>query len=307
MKKKYLLAFVLASVSSTLLTGCNVKFIEKVETTTESSEDLGHITGDDLTDDDTHKEVTVSTVDTSKTTVTTESSEKSETSSSDDNKIKIGDYTFMYNEHTTTGYIKADTIAYTQPAKEAKEYQTLKKGDVVIVTGVSDCGTWNIVRIDGGPSVYMYAIDISYEYIEPDKTLSLSLSTESSEESSSETSSSETSSSEQSSSSQQPDTPPSPPPQEPEYQGIPFPSNPVSTTWNFGVEFADVYMNVTIRESGTQASNGPGKIANSTGYVSIATFNKGDVVVCTGIGRNGFVRIDYNGTVAFIDSKLVNQ
>ena len=83
--------------------------------------------------------------------------------------------------------------------------------------------------------------------------------------------------------------------------GIDYPSNPSSTSVNFGVVFADVNKKLTVVQDNVAASSGPDKVANSTGYVSLATYNVGDVVKCTGIGKNGYCRIELeSGKIGYI-------
>jgi hypothetical protein len=90
--------------------------------------------------------------------------------------------------------------------------------------------------------------------------------------------------------------------------GIPYPDNPISTSINLGITFADVDIILTVTIDKTTANSGPGKATTSTGYEVRYTFNKGDTVACTGIGENGYCRIELaNGSIAFIDGKCLKE
>ena len=97
------------------------------------------------------------------------------------------------------------------------------------------------------------------------------------------------------------DPAPQPNPDPPVAQGgIPYPSNPSSTSINLGVTFADESFTATVVNT-TTMNSGPGKVLNSTGYSVIETFEAGTTVNCTGIGNNGYIRVELaNGTVGFI-------
>ena len=83
--------------------------------------------------------------------------------------------------------------------------------------------------------------------------------------------------------------------------GISYPSNPKSTTTNFGITFADVDRKITAVRDGVIISSGPDKAANSTGYAELGVLNKGDTIRCTGIGKNGWCRvITSSETVGFV-------
>lgn len=93
--------------------------------------------------------------------------------------------------------------------------------------------------------------------------------------------------------------------EEPEVRrgGISYPSNVSSTSVNYGITFADVNFNAMLVR-GAALSSGPGPISNSTGYGEIEYFPEGLVVACTGIGTNGYVRVELaNGVVGFLNNQ----
>lgn len=216
------------------LTGCNVKFIEKVEpeSTESSSENFGNII-----------------IESSKT----ESSETIKNETKED--ISTEKNTSSSEESSSS------SIESSQQPSQTEQPSTQKPG--------------------------------SFEYS------NTQTDSRTEDSSSQQTNQNTTSSQEPSSSYQQPSEPVD------NYDGIPYPSNASSTSVNIGVEFADVNISLTVRKDGTQISNGPDRISNSTGYYSLGTLNKGATIKCTGIGRNGYVRVEYNGQTGFIDSKNV--
>lgn len=310
------------------LTGCNVKFIEKVEpeSTESSSENFGNIiiessktessetTKNETKEDNSTEKNTLSSEESSSSSIES-SQQPSQTEQSSTQKPGSFEYsgiTFISLDATPTMYCKEDCSAKVNPSVAAKDYTSLKKGDFVTVKAVSEDERWAMVSVYGGPAAF-----IKYEYLTDEEVrVEQSLSelqpstTESSSEntqtdlrtedsSSQQTNQNTTSSQEPSSSYQQPSEPVD------NYDGIPYPSNASSTSFNMGVEFADVNISLTVRKDGTQISNGPDRVSNSTGYYSLGTLNKGATIKCTGIGRNGYVRVEYNGQVGFIDSKNV--
>lgn len=315
------------------LTGCNVKFIEKVEpestesssenfgniiienTKTESSETIKNDTKEEnTTEQNTTEQNNSSSVEqpTPNTENQQQSSKTEQPSTQKPGSFEYSGITFISLDATPTMYCKEDCSAKVNPSVAAKDYTSLKKGDFVTVKAVSEDERWAMVSVYGGPAAF-----IKYEYLtEEEVRVEQSLSelqpstTESSSENtqtdsktedsnSQQTNQNTTSSQEPSSSYQQPSEPVD------NYDGIPYPSNASSTSFNMGVEFADVNISLTIRKDGTQISNGPDRVSNSTGYYSLGTLNKGSTIKCTGIGRNGYVRVEYSGQVGFIDSKNV--
>lgn len=310
------------------LTGCNVKFIEKVEpeSTESSSENFGNIIieSSKTESSETIKNETKEDSSTEKNTLSSEESSSSSIESSQrpsqteqpsTQKPGSFDYSeiiFISLDATPTMYCKEDCSAKVNPSVAAKDYTSLKKGDFVTVKAVSEDERWAMVSVYGGPAAF-----IKYEYLTDEEVrVEQSLSelqpstTESSSEntqtdsrtedsSSQQTNQNTTSSQEPFSSYQQPSEPVD------NYDGIPYPSNASSTSFNMGVEFADVNISLTVRKDETQISNGPDRVSNSTGYYSLGTLNKGTTIKCTGIGKNGYVRVEYNGQVGFIDSKNV--
>ena len=80
--------------------------------------------------------------------------------------------------------------------------------------------------------------------------------------------------------------------------GIPYPGGN-DTSVNLGVKFANVNYDARVVWD-TTANSGPGKAVPSTGYKVIRSYKVGNVVKVTGVGTNGWVRIDVDGTTAFV-------
>lgn len=314
MMRKKILPIILISIIAMSLTGCNVKFIEKVEPeqTEKSTEDFGSIIIDET---DSSKSTTSSTQKQSEQTQTTKSEEETDFSEQaepvSDGTFEYGGMKFIRDDSSPTFYCKENCVAKISPSSSSKDYTNLQKGDFVTLKALSVDNTWAMVSIYGGPTSFVEYKYLTEEEIRQEQTIAPLPSSEQSEVAS-ETTSEETpvvepqpASSEAPSQTQSQAPASSTAPQEDTYSGIPYPSNASSTSYNMGVEFADVTITVTVRKDGTQISNGPDKIANSTGYYSLGVLNKGDTIKCTGIGRNGYVRVEFNGQIGFIDSKNV--
>ena len=319
MTKRNILLLSLAIFSTSMLTGCSgIKFIEKVSETTEDlgsideeSEDLGKI---DETAEDIESETTEEVIDTSIETVC---------------GIKFK------KKNSAQMFLKEDAAILKTPEEKAQISESLLKGEPINVIGESENGKWYMARHFDGPIVYILKEYVSEKYVRPDAIHTPSETTETTE-STEQTKPSETkseseivSSSEQikpsetnkpssqkpestkpSSESQKPSSESTPPstssekPVDPGYltDGIPFPENPTSTSINLGVLFADVDIILKVTYDNTTANTGPGKATTSTGYEAKQVFMKGDTVACTGIGENGYCRVELaNGVIAFID------
>lgn len=320
--KRKLLTILMGFFLVMSLTGCDIKFIEKVEpeSTETSTENFGDIiienskteSSENTNTEDTQKEPenTISETESSEniesSEIINESSESSESSETQKpGTFEYSGITFISLEATPTMYCKENCSAKVNPSIAAKDYATLQKGDFVTVKAISEDERWAMVSVYGGPASFIKYEYLTEEEIRMEQTLSElpsyneSSSTNESSQSQTSTETNVPSSSEVQSSSQQPSEPVD------TYAGIAYPSNASSTSFNMGVEFADVNITLTVRKDGTQISNGPDKVANSTGYYALGTLDKGSSIKCTGIGRNGYVRVDYNGQIGFIDSKNV--
>jgi len=91
----------------------------------------------------------------------------------------------------------------------------------------------------------------------------------------------------------------------PEESIIRFPDNPQSTFFNLGVEFAEIDIILTVTESNVLISSGPDDVSEYTGYEAVASVNKGNLVQCIGIGRNGWVKVIHNGRTGYINGKYL--
>lgn len=310
MRKKIILIF-LGILLCLTLTGCNVKFIEKVENNnpseTEETEDFGDIiieipspSPGPVVESSPNPESTDTPETSDPITPSPVETEEPSSSPGGDEGLKEGEFEygnmiFIRKEVSVTYWCKDDVDAKVSPSSSAKTYTSLKKGDFVTLMAVSKDDKWAMVSIYGGPSSF-----IQYEYLSEDEVIV--------QQEIEELPSPSPSPSEKPQVSSSPEPPsyetPSPSPSD-EYTGIGYPSNASSTSFNMGVEFADVTITLTVRKDNTQISNGPDVVSNSTGYYSLGTLNKGDTVKCTGIGRNGYVRVSYGGQVGFIDSRYV--
>ena len=300
MKKRLLLITSLILISA-LLSGCNIKFIEKVKTeTTESSENFGELNiseTEDISEKTTEESLSDNNISTQK-----ESSETESTENTNNGTFIYSNINFIADNTNKTMYCSEDCIAKRNPAVDATEYANLVKGDFVTLKAISENGEWAMVSILGGPASFIKMKYLTDEYVQGEKILTSltssqqsTTSSESSESTSTESTTKQEDSSQQTSETSEEEI-------EDNYGGIPYPSNASATSFNMGIEFADVNIGLTVRNNNIQISNGPDRVSNSTGYSSIGTLNKGDYVTCTGIGRNGYVRISINGSIGFVDS-----
>lgn len=295
-----LLSILSLMILTSTLTGCNVKFIEKApEKETETSEDLGQI--EDNPNDSEH--LSLEEVEDPNTTETSEEKseettiESTETSTLGENQQEVNGV--IFNMETKTMYIKTNTKLYANAKLTGTASTGVTQGSKITMYGLSEDGKVAMVKSASSSTMYF----IAYEYLSEDvieysseETLTESETSES-EQHSSETPSS-TTSEEQPSSQEQPSTQrpqETNRPQQPVDNGggIAYPSNPSSTSINFGVTFADETFTATAVAT-TTVNDQPGKVLNSTGITAIKTLNKGDTIKCTGIGQNGYIRVIIN-------------
>jgi len=305
------------------LSGCNIKFIEKVESEPSTKKNTEESFGTIIIDPSSETEKSSATVkddsepsDEIKTTTQEASSE--ELPPEPDGTFKYSGITFIKNEQSPTMWVLEDCPAKQKPTMDSQDYSFLYKGDFVSLTAVSTDNKWAMVSIFGGPSSFVEYKNLTFEEVVINSTVE-DLPTETPTETSSETTTQEQPTTQpstqdthtsQESTSTEPSVEPTAEPSieqqpEDEYTGIAFPSNASSTSFNMGVEFADVTITLTVRKDGTLVSNGPDLPSDSSGYYSIASLNAGTTIKCTGIGRNGYIRVEYNGTIGFIDSRYV--
>ena len=330
MKTKILMLLSLIMLTSAL-TGCDIKFIEKAppKESTETSEDLGDIV--DNPEDTDHMTLSSESSETSEQESSEEKPSSTETSTEPSTPSESTETTTLkenqqeangviFNMQTKEMYVKADSKLYANAKLSGTASSGVSQGSKLTVYGISEDGKIAMVRIASGTIYYTALANLSNEVV-PYPTEESSTETEeptSSEVPSSQTSQSSQQPSEQPSSqepsssqsteqqsSEKPsssETKPNPkPPEQPKPTGgIPYPSNPASTSINFGITFADETFTATVVNK-TTMNSGPGKVLNSTGYIAIETFTKGTTVNCTGIGQNGYVRVVLaDGTVGFI-------
>lgn len=321
-RNKLILLFLIAL--SVNMTGC--KFIEKApeKTSTEEStieENLGSI-------DENAKNPEKIQESTEETTVESEAKEEE--------KRTISGVTFIIANTQSTVYAKTEVKMYAEPKEDSSVLLTVNEGSPLIRYATSEDGKWIMCKNSSSKMSYVLASGVSDEYVKekfeetPEETKEDSKQEESTKSSSSvvsqipnkeESKSEQTqpaqsqSSQQQQQSSQQESQAPqqqqsSTPSQQPPKQevngyltsGIPFPDNASSTSINLGVQFADVSEILYVTIDGTTANSGPGAAISSTGYEVRATYTAGTAVQCSGIGKNGYCRVELaNGVIAFIE------
>ena len=330
MKKKIfmVLSFMIITFS---LSGCNIKFIEKApekeETTEEDTSGLGDVSI--APDDEDH--MTISSSEESEET-SRESFDKDDVSTSEsseeppktlgENQKEING--IVFDTLLKEVYAKEDIALFASADLTGKAAINVEKNTALTLIGLSVDKTIAMVRNATGSIFY-----VEYRYLteknpnpETSQTTSEQTPTPKPKDDDKTPSSSESSTQvadvpdpEPSTSTPQPQKPqenpvqtqptqdpaPQPNPDPPVAQGgIPYPSNPSSTSINLGVTFADESFTATVVNT-TTMNSGPGKVLNSTGYSVIETFEAGTTVNCTGIGNNGYIRVELaNGTVGFI-------
>lgn len=308
------------------LTGCNVKFIEKVPIQKEKKEEqLGSIEGEheleDAPDKTEHQIATDPEVEKKKP-----EEEQEEPTEAEVNEDKFVMHGVTFNKVTPekSMFLKYSNNARNKPNEKGDKVSQLYKGDTVSLFGISEDGVWGVIRDAGGPQRFIEMDSLTEEYIEKDKTLS-GLQEETSEQQPEvqEPSGNENNhqnqnangnginyspiggenqgnnGNENQSENTGQETQPSNQGGNSSYGGIEFPANATSTSMEQGVEFADVGMLVYAIED-IEILDGPG-----TGSW-IGTLYQGEEIKCTGIGRNGYIRVDFYGMSGFVDSSLVD-
>ena len=308
MKKKKYILFLLIATTTLSLSGCGIKFIEKVEPSTEeSTSNLGGIIIDKTTSastessksDESPTDNTLSQE--PDTTIPEESSENATEPESITGIFKHSGITFIADDSLPTMYCMEECPVKSSPSIAARDLMVLKKGDFVTVQAVSEDNRWAQVSVYGGAASFMLYEYLTFEEVSPDNPLN-PLETTTQETTPSETVPPETIPPQTTVPIQTEPPQTEPPTTTSSYTRIPYPSNASSTSFNMGVEFADVILTLTILED-IQVGDGPDYVSGSSGYNVITTLRKGDTIKCTGIGRNGFVRVEVNGQIGFFDSQ----
>lgn len=313
---KKIICYIFVCIAALSLTGCNIKFIEKVEPEPTTEPSTGSSFGTIIIDEPSKtpvaslnptEEPSQSEADESTEPISTE---EPTTAPLEEGAFIYNDVKFIKDKESPTMWIASDCPAKTKPSMDAKDYTFLNRGDFVTLMAISDDGKWAMVSIYGGPSSFVEYSNLSEEEINSGGQVG-SLTTPTPEptiqppENTPEPTQEPTQTPVQTptpSSTPEPTTEPEP--TEDNYTGIAFPANASSTSYNMGVEFADLTITLTIRKE-TSVSNGPEAPSSSSGYYSMGTLYAGDTIKCTGIGRNGFVRVEYDGNIGYIDSRYV--
>ena len=313
MKTKKIISIVLILCFVLLFSGCDIKFIEKIET--EDTTVAVDLPTDNKNTDEPHQEETTSEVKETTAPITLPP----------DKTTEVDGVSFVIENMTV--YVKNDTVLYDSPSSKKTELGKVEKGDVLVSYGVSTDQMFNMVRFNGGDFCYILAKNVSYGYIaketEPIETEPPETEPPETEKPTKKPSSGNSSNSQSSNNTPIVTNPPpvvtqrptrrptQKPTQRPTRKpttiqgGIPYPAHPSSTSVNFGVTFADVNIKVKVIKT-AKLNSGPAKALNSNGYKTLQTFNTGTILQCTGIGANGWIRIKLaNGTIGYIDGSYL--
>lgn len=331
MKKKILMSLSLILITLSL-SGCNIKFIEKApekeETSEEDTSGLGDVSL--APEDEDHMEL--STKEESTETTTKDSFDKDDFSTSETQSTEPPK-TLKENQKEINGivfdtllkevYAKEDVALFASADLTGKAATNIKKDTALTLTGLSEDKTIAMVRNATGSIFYVEYRYLTEKNPNPETSQATTTPKPKDDKTSTSQASSETvvdvpeapSTTPEQQKPQEPQAPsnpqpaqttqptqnPTPNPEPPKAQGgIDYPSNPSSTSINLGVTFADESFTATVVNR-TTMNSGPGKVLNSTGYTVIETFEAGTTVNCTGIGNNGYIRVELaNGTVGFI-------
>lgn len=338
MKKTKLLLLASILLLSFSMTGC--KFIEKAPEKEESSQTS--TIEENLGDIDENVKIPEKVKDTTSNTETTEST------AGTPNQRVISGITFNVLSAQQTKYAVSNIQLFDEPSSKANVVYEINEGQPLSVYAISDDGKWIMCKNSNIKMSYTLSAGLTDKYIEkfeetPETTENSSQSessapNESTKPSSSKTESSKSEAANSSSSSSKEEShapssqePSSSSPQEQTQpssseskspssssssevvegyltDGIPYPDNPSSTSINLGVEFADVNEILYVTIDKTTANSGPGAAISSTGYTVKATFKAGTAVQCTGIGKNGYIRVELaNSVIAFIDGRHLER
>lgn len=287
MSRKIIAPILMAIVAMTT-TGCsNIKFIEKIEQNeTEIKLELGNMDESAFSDEQIKEEAE-------------EEAEEEQEATESRSEIKtINNIKFEMKDSTSQVYLNADTYVFNTPGSTEEDGELFLMGEPVELLGISIDMKWAMVRHFDGPIIYIEMDYISYSYVRPETTVVVPDSSDDTQEEADNSASEDTSSGSTSSGSTSSGSTSS----GSTSQTIPYPSNPTSTSINLGVTFADVDMVLTVIANGVTANSGPGAATSSTGYEVRSTLNGGNTVSCTGIGENGYFRVDLGGgLIGFID------
>lgn len=322
MVKKILFTFLILSMVIGI-TGCDVKFIERVD----PDKDLGNVE---------EKDPNLGEV--PETTVIPATPTPAPTPKK--NIQTISGIVFEMRDDILQVFLAENSITYKTPEDNAEKEEELLKGEPLNLMGQSEDKKWYMVKHFEGPVCYVEASKVSMSYVKPDTTvileptplpptaeptpatISTPVPTKKPKPTPAPTKkpkkTPKPSVADDPDPNVKPDTPSKPsggnkpgkkpkptkkPQKNPGYKtkGIPFPKNPEATSVNLGITFADVDMILRVTYDNTKANSGPGKATTSTGYFEKQTFMRGDTVSCTGIGQNGYCRVELpNNEIGFI-------
>lgn len=333
-----ILCFLLTAITMmSILSGCNIKFIEKAPPKpTEDTQEYGDLDAK-ATNDESKFIVETKEPSTEKETVQPTKEPAEKTMESIATEAETEEPTLKPSQDIISGvifnmksiemYVTKNSQLYANVDLLGTAATSISAGSKVTRIGVSEDGNIAIVKMVSGTMYYMRNDLLSTNKPEPPTeppthsptqkpTSKPSSSGNSSGSSSGGTSGGGSGGNTPTPTPQEPQTPkptkapttPSKPkPSTPEGGGIAYPSNPRSTSINFGITFADVNFKANVLGTITM-NTGPGKVLPSTGFKALATYHAGDVVQCTGIGQNGYVRaVLSDGRVGFIDGLYLKR
>lgn len=317
MVKKILTTFLILSMVIGI-SGCDVKFIEKVD----PDKDLGNVEEKDPNlgnvPEATAPPATPTPAPTPKKNIQT-----------------INGIVFEMRDDILQVFLAENSDTYKTPEDNAKTEENLLKGEPLNLMGQSEDKKWYMVKHFEGPVCYVLVEKVSMSYVKPDTTVIVEPTPAPPTPEPTPTPAptpkptkkpkltpaptKKPKKTPKPSVADDPDIPVQPPqggggsgkkpkatkkPQKnPGYKtkGIPYPKNPEATSVNLGITFADVDMILRVTYDNTKANSGPGKATTSTGYFEKQTFMRGDTVSCTGIGQNGYCRVELpNNEIGFI-------
>lgn len=308
------------------ITGCGVKFIEVAQIEKQEVQ-TGDLPGD-VKDAPEKTEITVPKEEDEKTEKVPEVTETPEETVEDDDVFKMHGMNFKKVSPEKSMYLKYTNHARNKPGEDGEKVSVLYKGDTVSLFGISEDGLWGIVRDAGGPQRFIEMDSLTEEYVEKEKDIG-TLGGESEEQTAETENPSDTDKKPEGNgadvsyapigggSGTNEANPPAETSTDDDYysddddeywdgydygSGIAFPENADSTSIVMDVEFAEVSLTVYARDN-APVSDGPGMVGI---YMSLGTARKGESMQCTGIGRNGYVRVEFRGNIGFIDSRLVD-
>lgn len=276
-------------VMTMALTGCDIKFIEKVDSS--SSEETS------VTLPEPEKELEVS-----------------ETEIPDweiDNSFEVGGLKIIRLDEPKTVYATGHNIVSTEPKSNATTLGKTSRGMEITKLGYSANGVWAYIEF-GGEEGYMKDMYLSEDYIETETTTTEKPDTGSIvttkpvetavqgdlSPTTTTTSETETETSVQTQQTQQQTTAV---PTDNRVSNIVYPNNPPSITNEYGMLFADTMVTYIVIRQTVSVHDTP-----SSGGTVLATYPIDTNVTCTGIGDSGWCRISMpDGRTGYIETQYL--